>query len=100
MANSRFNMALGLLPIFGTLVLAGSSWAQQRPTAEKALAQTYGIESFGQIEAVRYTFNAELPNATVSRSWIWEPKTDQVTFDGKDKSGKSVHVTYQRSQLN
>jgi hypothetical protein len=46
-----------------------------------------GLESFGQIEAIRYTFNAEAPGLNVSRSWTWEPKTDQVTYEGKDKSG-------------
>src|SRR4051794_22431264 len=99
MANSRFGIAIGLLPILGTLVLAAPSWAQQPPAVAETLAKTYGIESFGQIEAIRFTFNAELPNATVSRTWVWEPKTDQVTFDGKDKSGNPVHVTYPRSQL-
>src|SRR6202035_1915557 len=45
----------------------------------------YGLESFGQIEAIRYTFNVEAPGLNVSRSWTWEPKTDQVTYEGKDK---------------
>src|SRR3954454_24692946 len=99
MANSRFSMAIGLLPVVGTLVLAAPSWAQQLPAVAETLAKTYGIESFGQIEAIRFTFNAQRPGTDVSRSWIWEPKTDQVTYDGKDKSGSPVHVTYRRSQL-
>jgi hypothetical protein len=92
-------MGAGLLPIFATLVVAAPSWAQQHPAAAETLAKTYGIESFGQIEAIRFTFNAQLPGVDVSRSWIWEPKTDQVTYDGKDKSGNPVHATYRRSQL-
>lgn len=99
MANSRLSIAIGLLPIFMTLITAAPSWAQQHPTAAETLAKTYGIESFGQIEAIRFTFNAQRPGADVSRSWIWEPKTDQVTYEGKDKSGKPVHVTYPRSRL-
>src|SRR4051794_6421494 len=99
MANSRFNIAIGLLPILGTLVVAAPSWAQQNPAAAETLAKTYGIESFGKIEAIRFTFNGELPNVNLSRSWIWEPKTDQVTYDGKDKSGQPMHVTYKRSEL-
>ncbi len=35
----------------------------------------------------------------LSRSWIWEPKSDRVTYEGKDKSGNPVKVTYVRSQL-
>lgn len=36
----------------------------------------------------------------IHRSWIWEPKTGQVSFEGKEKDGKPVKVTYLRSQLN
>ena len=99
MTNSRFRTALCLLPIFGVLILSATSWAQQRPPIIEKLAKTYGLDSFGQIEAIRYTFNAEAPGLNLSRSWTWEPKTDQVTYEGKDKSGKPVKVTYLRSQL-
>jgi hypothetical protein len=99
MTNSRFRIALCLLPIFGALIFAATSEAQQRPPIIENLAKTYGLESFGQIEAIRYTFKAEAPGIDLSRSWIWEPKTDQVTYDGKDKSGKPVKVTYLRSQV-
>lgn len=81
------------------LILPATAGAQQRPPIVEKLAQTYGLESFGQIEALRYTFNVQLPGRDLSRSWIWEPKTDQVTYEGKDKSGKPVKVTYLRSQL-
>jgi hypothetical protein len=55
--------------------------------------------SFGQIEGIRYIFNAELPGVELSRRWEWSPKTDTVSYEGKDKDGKPVKVTYQRSQL-
>jgi hypothetical protein len=99
MTNSRFRTALCLLPIFGALILTATSWAQQRPPIVEKLAKTYGLDSFGQIEAIRYTFKAEAPGIDLFRSWTWEPKTDQVTYEGKDKSGKPVKVTYLRSQL-
>ena len=87
-------LALGML-----LILPATSGAQQRPPVVEKLAMTYGLESFGQIEAIRYTFNAQSPRGNHSRSWIWEPKTDRVTYEGEDKSGKPVKVTYLRSQL-
>jgi hypothetical protein len=87
-------LALGML-----LMLPATSGAQQRPPIVEKLANTYGLGSFGQIEAIRYTFNVQSPGLDLSRSWIWEPKTDQVTYEGKDKSGKPVKVTYLRSQL-
>ena len=86
--------------VFGMLLLLpATAGAQQRAPILEKLAKTYGLDSFGQIEAIRYTFNAEAPGLNVSRSWIWEPKTDEVTFEGKDKSGNPVKVTYLRSQL-
>ena len=85
---------------FGVLVLAATSWAQTRPPIAEQIAKTYGLDSFGQIEAIRYTFNAQFPGVNVSRSWVWQPKTDQVSYEGKEKDGKPVKVTYVRSQLN
>lgn len=35
----------------------------------------------------------------LSHTWEWSPKTDTVSYEGKDKEGKPVKVTYQRSQL-
>ena len=84
------------------LVLAVPSWAQTRPPIVEQLAKTYGLDSYGQIDAVRYTFNLDLPalKVNLSRTWTWEPKSGQVTYESKDKDGKPVKVTYVRSQLN
>ncbi len=99
MANTLCTRAMRLLPILGVMLLAATAWAQQRsPIAEK-LAKTYGLDSFGQIEAIRYTWNATFPGVNISRTWTWEPKTGQITYEGKDKDGKPVKVTYLRSQL-
>lgn len=78
------------------LFLAAAARAQKAPIAEE-LAKTYGLDSFGQIDAIRYTFN--LPLFKISRTWIWEPKADRVTYEGKDMAGNPVKVTYVRSQL-
>jgi hypothetical protein len=82
-----------------SLILPAISDAQQRPAIVEKLAKTYGLDSFGQVEAIRYTFSVQLPGIDVSRSWIWEPKSDQVTYEGKDKSGKPMKLTYLRSKL-
>src|SRR6266403_4250016 len=84
---------------FGVLVLAATAWAQTRPPIAEQIAKTYGLDSFEKIEAIRYTFNAELPGVNVSRSWVWQPKTGQISYEGKDKGGKPVKVTYVQSQL-
>jgi hypothetical protein len=84
---------------FGVLVLAATSWAQTRPPIAEKLAKAYGLDSFGQIEQIRYTFNIDFPGLKLSRAWVWEPKADRVTYEGKDKAGNPVKVTYVRSQL-
>jgi hypothetical protein len=65
------------------------------------MAKVFGIDSWGQIEAIRYTFNLDIPalKLTLAHKWEWEPKTGKVTYEGKDKEGKPVKVTYLRSQL-
>jgi hypothetical protein len=89
------------LLVLVVLVLAAPSRAQNKPPISEEIAKAYGLDSFGQIEAIRYTFNVDLPaiKVQVSRSWVWEPKTGRVSYDGKDKAGKPVKVTYLRSQL-
>ena len=86
-----FSMLLSIFP--------ATSWAQQRPPIAEQMAKAYGLDSFGQIEGIRYTFTAEFPGVKLSRSWEWNPKTDTVSYQGKDKSGKPVKAAYQRSQL-
>lgn len=83
----------------GVLILAAPSWAQKRPPIAERIARAYGLEAFGQIEAIRYTFNAEFPGVKLAHTWEWEPKTGKVSYEGKDKDGKPVKATYVRSQL-
>ena len=98
MKNARRATMICLLA-FGMLALSATAWAQKAPIAEQ-IAKAYGLDSFGQIEAVRYTFNLDIPGLfKVSRTWTWEPKADRVTYEGKDKAGNPVKVTYVRSQL-
>ena len=81
------------------VVLAASSRAQQRPPILEKIVKAYGLDSYGQIEAIRYTWNAQFPGVNLSRSWVWEPKTGKVSYEGKDKDGKPVKVTYKRSEI-
>ena len=86
--------------VFAVLVLGTTSSAQMRPPVVGELAKTYGVDSFGQVEAVRYTFNLRLTGSELSRSWVWEPKTGRISYDGKGKDGKPVKVTFVQSELN
>ena len=96
--TSRLTM-IRLLAL-GLFALAATSWAQNRPPILEQIAKTYGLDSFGQIEAIRYTWNGEIPGLfKLARAWEWEPKTGKVSFEGKDKEGRPVKATYLRSAL-
>ncbi len=95
---SRLNM-IRLLAFSMLLIFPATSEAQQSPQIAEQIAKTYGLDSFGQIQAIRYTWSLESPGGKVSRTWEWSPKTDAVSYEGSDKEGKPVKVSYQRSQL-
>src|SRR5262249_46028273 len=95
---SRATKISVLILVVGTL--AATSRAQNRPPIAEEVAKTYGLDSWGQVEAIRYIFKVQFPGVNLSRSWEWEPKTGKVTYQSKDKDGKPVKVTYLRSQLN
>jgi len=85
--------------LLGILCPLVSASAQQRPPIADEIAKTHGFDSFGQIDAIRYTFHIDLPGLKLARSWIWEPKTDQITYEGPGKDTKPVKVTYKRSDI-
>jgi len=86
--------------LFGGLVVGPSSWAQQRPPILENIAKTYGLDSYGQVEAIRYTWNGEITGLfKAAHAWEWEPKTGKISYEGKDKDGNPVKATYIQSQL-
>ncbi len=85
---------------FGVLALAPNSWAQTARANSRQIAKTYGIDSWDQVEAIRYTWNGEIPGLfKAAHKWEWEPKTNKVSYEGTDKDGKPVKVTYVRTDL-
>ena len=93
------------LPFSILFIAPGISSAQSRAPIAEQIGKAYGLDSFGQVEAIRYTFT--IPELKLSRTWVWEPKTDTVSYEGPDKvsyegpgkEGKSVKVTYKRDEL-
>ena len=98
MRNPRLVTMIGALAC-AVFAIAGNVRAQQRSPVIEQVAKAYGLDSFGQIEAIRYTWSVQFPGVNVSHTWEWEPKTGKVTFEGKDKDGKPVKVSYVRSEL-
>ena len=88
--------AVSLLILPATL----SASAQTRPPILEQVAKTYGIDSWDKVEAIRYTWNGEIPGLfKVAHKWEWEPKTGKITFESTDKEGKPVKVSYDSSKL-
>src|SRR6267378_1010507 len=87
MTKAQHVPMIGVL-LIGVLCPPARVSAQQRPAIADQIAKTYGLDSFGQIDAIRYTFNIEAGalKLKLSRSWVWEPKTDQLSYEGKDKA--------------
>ena len=86
---------------FCLLVLTANSWAQQRDPIIEKIANAYGLASYDKIDAVRYTWNVDIPGLfKAAHKWEWEPKTGKISFESTDKDGKPVKVSYDSSQLN
>ena len=96
MTNLSRSDVIRLVAFSMLLVLPATTEAQQLPPVAQQMAKTYGLDSFGKIEAIRYTFTIE---GAFSRTWEWHPKTDTVSYQGKDKEGKPVKVTYRRAEI-
>jgi len=90
-----------LLALTTLLIVPAFSEAQQRAPILDQIAKAYGLDSYGQVEAIRYTWNGEIPGLfKLSHSWTWEPKTNKISYEGKGKDGKPVKVSYDASNLN
>jgi hypothetical protein len=100
MRDARRLVIMCLLLCGSSVLFSPNSWAQTRPPIAEQIAKSYGLDSWGQVEGVRYTWNAEITGLfKVARTWTWEPKTGMVTYEGPDKSGKPVKVSYNSNQL-
>jgi hypothetical protein len=85
--------------LIGALLPPAPASAQQRPVIADEIAKTYGLDAWDQVEAIRYTYNLDAGALKLSRSWVWEPKADRISYEGKDEAGNPLKITYVRSQL-
>jgi hypothetical protein len=79
--------------------LASQTTAQDKNDIRRQIADAYGFSSWGQVQQIRYTWNVDAGTVKIARTWTWEPKTDHVTFEGKDKNGKPLKVDYTRGSM-
>ncbi len=64
----------------------------------KQIAAAYGIDSFSNIKSITYTFNVEFNGKKFSRKWQWNPKTNDITYWGKDSANKEITLSYNRNK--
>lgn len=63
-------------------------------TLPEMIAFAHGIEQWNQVEELHFTFNVDRGETHSERSWIWKPKTDDVTLFN---NGDTIH--YNRKNL-
>jgi hypothetical protein len=86
------------LPIagFAMLVLSVTGFGVENSVdISHRIADAYGVSSFSGVSKIRYTFNLARDTLRVTRSWIWEPRLNRVTF--QNVWGKENPVTYVRA---
>ncbi len=87
----------GALVLLCLLCSAGDLFSQE-PTIGEKIAQAYGVSGFGEIEELKFTFNIKWGEISASRSWVWLPKEDKVTYLGDGKPDSKA-ITYNRKDL-
>ncbi len=97
MIEFMFSAVLAFLISFSPVKRSNNQPATGDSLNEK-IAQAYGIDSFPQIKTITYTFNVQFNGKKFSRKWEWNPNTKEVSYWGKDKNGKEVHVTYDKNK--
>jgi hypothetical protein len=89
-----------LLAVSMLFIAPTISRAQQRDPIIEKIAKAYGVDSWDQIETIRYTWNIDIPGLfKAAHKWEWEPKTGKISFESSDKDGKPVKVSYDSSKL-
>jgi hypothetical protein len=73
---NRLALLHQLLAFSTLLVVPAISDAQQLPPLTEEMPKTYGLDSFSEVEAIRYTWG----NGKETRRWVWQPKTDTVNY--------------------
>jgi hypothetical protein len=80
------------------IAVTACSTPQPAPTSDvrHQIAGAYGSDSFSRVEVIEYTFNVQIGDKHIQRSWIWWPQVEQVEFiSGTDQES----TMYNRLEL-
>jgi len=78
MSNSVLILFLSIL-LFSCKNQNGDSKKQQPLKVNEMIAIAHGIEHWSKVEELRFSFNVERGESHFERSWIWKPKTKDIT---------------------
>ena len=85
-----------VLMLISVVACTGFKSQSRHADIRRTVAAAYGVQYFEKVEQIRYTFNVQIGDRRISRSWIWQPQSDQVTFT----SGSTSEPTqYSRKEL-
>lgn len=80
----------------GAFALVAAAALAQMPQDELVdrLAAAHGIDRWGEIEDLRFTFVVESSRGTTRRSWEWDPQENTVTMESGEEA-----VSYDRDEI-
>jgi len=88
-------MIARLLPCIGLLAFVVVA---DEPVDHRAeLAAAYHADRWAEVEAIRFIHNLEQGDRRIARSWVWQPKTNGITF--RDSLHDPRPVTFDRDEL-
>jgi len=87
-------MLIGLCPL---AMLAVAAAADDAVDHRAKLAAAYHADRWADVDAVRFIYNLEQGERRIARSWVWEPKTNRITF--RDSLRDPTPVTFDRDEL-
>jgi len=93
--NPGFKIFMVLLMAVSLTACAGHN-KERGMTVRQHIAESYGLQYFGEVEKIQYAFNVNIGEKQISRFWIWEPHLNRVTFKGMDYQEA---ITYNRSEM-
>jgi hypothetical protein len=71
---------------FMSVLLLSAAGLHADPARDLAreVAEASGLARWPQVRKIQFTFNVQLPDKQVQRSWSWSPKTGEVVQHGPD----------------
>lgn len=68
--------------------------SEENLTTAEAIAYKNGLEKWNSVSEIQFTFNVDRDNNHYERSWIWHPKSNDVTMMSAQDT-----IQYNRSQM-